>query len=121
MKKTTFLIVLALMIGSFGYSQILGGPTYQKEKSDRERPIADVAIDIEHIIDYIYLTVYEFNPTQDVIMSYSEFADIMKPQKPSHSILPYIKPYYKYGYSTLKPTRNETPGLLGYVRCVRIN
>ena len=44
MKKTVFLLALALMIGTFGISQILGGPTYQTEQPDRNRPIADVDI-----------------------------------------------------------------------------
>ncbi len=46
MKKIVFLLVLALMIGTFGYSQILGGPTYQTEKPDRDRPIADIDMGI---------------------------------------------------------------------------
>jgi len=77
MKKAVFLFVIALMIGTFGYSQILGGPAYQTERSDRERPTADA--DIEHIIDFIYLPVNDIQPVDGLHFTEVEFNETMKP------------------------------------------
>ena len=117
MKKSVFLIVLGLMIVSFGYSQILGGPTYETEK-----PTADVDMGIEHIIDYIYLPKEDFKPSNEIILSYTEFEDVMKPVlKPGWSILPYEKPVYKCSYITLKPNQIGTVSKLRHVKCVILN
>lgn len=122
MKKTVFLLALALMIGTFGYSQILGGPAYQTEKPDRDKPIADIDMGIEHIIDFIYLPVNEEVTSNELRLSKTEFEDIMKPVKPNEfSILPYFKLVYACSYSPLKPQRNGEVSKLVYVRCTRIN
>jgi len=124
MKKTVFLLALALLIGAFGYSQILGGPTYQVPKADHKikAPHADIDPDVEHIIDYIYLPVNEKVKASSLDLSKTEFEDLMKPVNPhDFSILPYFKPVYKCSLSTLKPQRNGEVSSLKYVRCTRIN
>lgn len=124
MKKSLFLLALALMIGTFGFSQILGPPNYQVPKHDIDEkfPHADVDTEIEHIIDYIYLPVDEKVTANELKLSKTEFEDIMKPVKPHEfSILPYFKPIYTCSYSSLKPQRNGVESKLLYVRCVRIN
>ena len=122
MKKTTFLIVLALMIGSLGYSQILGGPDYQTEKPNRDKPVADVDPGIVHILDFIYLPVDKNETSEMIVLKSLEFNDIMKPMNPSEIVITPDKPaIYKCNYSTLQPNRNGASILLKYVRCVRIN
>lgn len=117
MKKAFFLIVIALMIGTFGYSQILGGPTYQTEKPNRDRPIADV--DIEHIIDFIYLNENEKETSHVIILTYVEFNDVMKPAGPTVIQAGNVeKPIYKC--FIVKEAKPSPTGISHEVRCVRV-